>query len=76
MMSAALTAAPTLTAERPRLLFEGSYLRSDTGGAGYDVAADGRFLMVQPVQPERSTTDINVVINWFEELKLRGTAAR
>ncbi len=69
MMSAALSAAPALTAERPRLLFEGSYLRSDTGGAGYDVAADGRFLMVQPVEPERAATSVTVGIQWVEELR-------
>jgi len=76
MMAVAFTAAPTLTAGRPRLLFEGSYLRSDTGGAGYDVAADGRFLMVQPVAPDRVTTSINVVINWFDDLKTRVSAAK
>jgi serine/threonine-protein kinase len=74
MMASAFSAAPTLTAERPRLLFEGSYLRSDTGGAGYDVAADGRFLMIQPVEPERATTAINVVIQWFDDLQRRGLA--
>ena len=76
MLSVAFTAEPTLSAERPQLLFEGSYLRSDTGGSGYDVAADGRFLMVQPVEPERAATSINVVINWFDDLQRRGTAAR
>ena len=39
--------------------------------AAYDVSADGqRFLMLRPVeQPSQSTTQINVVLNWFEELK-------
>jgi serine/threonine-protein kinase len=69
MMSVALTAEPALIAERPRLLFEGSYLRSDTGGAGYDVAADGRFLMVQPLEPEHAVTAINVVLNWSDDLR-------
>ena len=31
----------------------------------YDVAADGRFLVVE----DRSTTQFNVIFNWFEELK-------
>jgi hypothetical protein len=30
------------------LLFEGHYQVSDTDVAGYDVAADGRFLMIEP----------------------------
>jgi hypothetical protein len=27
--------------------------------------------MVQPVEPEQPATHINVVLNWFEELKRR-----
>lgn len=41
---------------------------SDTSGAGYDVAPDGRFLMVRPVEPEQPTTQIELVLNWFTEL--------
>jgi serine/threonine-protein kinase len=52
-----------------RLLFEGQYTFSDTGRAGYDVAEDGRFLMVQPVEPEQPATQINLVLHWSEELK-------
>jgi hypothetical protein len=51
------------------MLFKGTYAETDTGGAGYDVAADGRFLMVQPVEAPQSATSINLVLNWFDELK-------
>ena len=52
-------------AAKPRLLFEGQF------GPG-DVAPDGqRFLMVQPVEPEQPATKINLILNWFEELKRR-----
>ena len=34
----------------------------------YDVAPDGRFLMIQESQ-ESTPPCINVVLNWFEELK-------
>jgi hypothetical protein len=39
----------------------------------YDVSPDGqRFLMLKPVETQTSTpTQINVVLNWFEELKRR-----
>ena len=30
-----------------------------------------RFLMVQPSEQRSPTTDFNVVLNWFEELKQR-----
>jgi hypothetical protein len=36
----------------------------------YDVTPDGeRFLMLKPVATEAAPTQINVVLNWFEELK-------
>ena len=38
----------------------------------YDVRADGqRFLMIQPIEQEGALNQINVVMNWFEELKRR-----
>jgi hypothetical protein len=34
----------------------------------YDVAADGRFLMVRD-EPQGDPTQLRLVQNWFEELK-------
>ncbi len=31
-----------------------------------------RFVMIQAVEPEQPATQINVVLNWFEELKQKG----
>jgi hypothetical protein len=41
--------------------------------ANYDVSRDGqRFLMLKPSeQAQAAPTQINVVLNWFEELKRR-----
>ena len=51
-------------AQTPRLLFESSYPLGD-----YDVAPDGqRFVMALPVGGS-APDQINVVLNWFEELK-------
>jgi serine/threonine-protein kinase len=69
MMAVDVTTQPDFTATSPRFLFEGQYEVSDTGRPGYDVAADGRFLMIQPVEPEQPATQINLVLHWFEELK-------
>jgi hypothetical protein len=38
---------------------------------GYDVAADGRFIMIEPGQPDTSPAQITLVQNWFEELRRR-----
>jgi len=48
-------------------LFEGRY-ESCLFCKMYDVTPDGRFLMIR--NPEESShPSINVVLNWFEELK-------
>jgi serine/threonine-protein kinase len=62
--------SPTFSAGAPRLLFEGRYVQSPNGVASYDVSADGqRFLRVQPLHPDPPTHEIQVTVNWFEELK-------
>ena len=76
MMAVALrTSGPVPTATAPRLLFEGHYQVSDTGVAGYDVTADGRFLMVQPTVQTKPATQITLVLGWFDDLKARMRAA-
>jgi hypothetical protein len=38
--------------------------------ASYDVSTDGqRFLRVQPMHPDPPTDQIQVTLNWFEELR-------
>lgn len=74
MMVVDVTTGPSFTAGKPRLLFEGPY--KQTGGFGeyvnanYDISPDGqRFLMIQPSEQELAATQVNVVLNWFEDLK-------
>ena len=72
MMVVEILTEPSLKATAPQLLFEGSYMRNGArpGFPEYDVTADGqRFVMVQLMEPESAPTQINVVLNWFEELK-------
>jgi Tol biopolymer transport system component len=71
MMAVQVATQPAFSAARPTMLFEGEYLASPfpQTGTTYDVTRDGqRFLMVKDVE-QTSTTQINVVVNWFEELK-------
>jgi Tol biopolymer transport system component len=58
---------PTFTAGKPRLLFTGRY-RDQAYYRDYDVAPDGRFLMIK-TPPELAARQVNVVLNWFEELE-------
>jgi hypothetical protein len=55
------------------VLFAGQYLPTPGTLSNYDVSPDGqRFLMIKPGESaEAAPTQINVVLNWFEELKRR-----
>jgi len=68
VMVVSVQTEPTFRAGRPEVLFEGSY-RSTQNPAGlqyYDLSPDGeRFLMIKK---DDDPAQINVVLNWFEEL--------
>jgi Tol biopolymer transport system component len=62
---------PTFKAGKPKILFQGVYL-------GWDLSPDGkRFLMTKPLASTSAASTavgprkINIVLNWFEELKER-----
>jgi len=71
MMVVSVQTEPTFRPGRPEVLFEGSYITTRIGRFAYpyyDISPDGqRFLMIQAV--EGSIGQINVITNWFEELK-------
>jgi Tol biopolymer transport system component len=71
MMVVDIATQPGFAAGRPRKLFEGRYGDTPIPGTNqYDVSADGqRFLMTKEIEQSSSATQINVVLNWFEELK-------
>ena len=57
----------TFKTSSPELLFEGNYM--DSGGHDYDVAPDGRFLMVEESAQQPAPTELVVVQGWFDELE-------
>lgn len=73
MMAVDIDTQAGFVAGKPRQLFEGPYLANQIGNAraNYDVSADGqRFLMIKSMQQGQAVpTQINVVLNWDEELK-------
>ena len=74
-MSVAVQTQPDFSAETPKFMFEGSYL--NVPGVSYDVAPDGqRFMMLEESVKQPPTTRLNVVLNWFEELKQRAPAVK
>jgi hypothetical protein len=78
MMVVEVTTQPAFSAGKPKLLFEGSYQPTQGSFPNYDVSPDGqRFLMLKPTEQQaQAATQINVVLNWFEELKRRVPSGR
>jgi Tol biopolymer transport system component len=77
MMEVDITTQPGFAAGTPRILFQGRYEPAPFPTTNYDVSPDGqRFLMVKPSEQETATTQINVVLNWFEELKQKVPAGK
>jgi hypothetical protein len=70
LMAVEITTTPMFKAGMPRVLVEGRYMYNSNQAAGYDVSPDGqRFLRVQPLHPDPPSNQINLVLNWFEELR-------
>ena len=72
MMSVPIATEPTLTLGDATVLFEGPYYRAV--GRHYDLAPDGRFLMIKPsgetsADGASALPQIIVVEGWFDELQ-------
>jgi Tol biopolymer transport system component len=75
MMAVDYTEEPTFSAGKPRMLFQGPYTLTPRSLTNYDVSRDGqRFLMLKGSEAARG--DINVVLNWPEELKQKSAAGK
>jgi dipeptidyl aminopeptidase/acylaminoacyl peptidase len=67
MMVVTVETVPEFSVSAPKELFSGRY-ESCRIGANYDIDPNGqRFIMIKPVE-ELVPTQINVVLNWSEEL--------
>ena len=72
MMVTDIDTKERISAGRPRRLFSGDYFSLRPTRA-YDVSADGqRFIMAKNVRQDlKSTTQIEIVLNWTDELRRR-----
>ena len=64
MMAVAVSTEPTFTVGTPEVLFDQPYYPG--GGRNYDLAPDGRLLMIKP---HPAIPDIHIVLDWFQELQ-------
>jgi serine/threonine-protein kinase len=72
MFAVPLQSGPMLVAGQPQMLFEVTMAAIQGGSWPYDVAPDGRFVIIRSGQAEiagGAGPEIVVVQNWFEELK-------
>ena len=81
MMSVSFNTEPSFDPAPPETVFTTRYFMGpspQTTGRGYDVAQDGRFLMMRMAdsREEYEVSRIVVVLNWFEELKQRVPTGR
>jgi serine/threonine-protein kinase len=68
MMVVEISTEGAFSAAKPKLLFETEGPATYSTFPDYDVSPDGRrFLMIR--DGEQPATQVNVVLNWFEELK-------
>lgn len=62
----------TLVAGRPQVLFKAAMIVPPVGSRTYDLAPDGRFIVIRPAEEETGSgaaPSLILVQNWFEELK-------
>ena len=75
MMAVDVETTPAFRAGRPRALFQGNFYSPEY--VSNDMTRDGtRFLMIRPDPAESGETHVNVVMNWFEEVKAKVAAAK
>ena len=82
VMVVSIKTDPTFSRETPRMLFQGDYVDAVFSYGNWDfsiwdISPDGnRFLMMKESTGDTTTEEtlqprINIVVNWFEELKER-----
>jgi hypothetical protein len=59
---------------KPRVLFE-TRREYGLGGGDYDVAPDGRFLVIRAGPRESEHAHLDLVLNWFDDLRRRASAS-
>jgi Tol biopolymer transport system component len=79
MMVTRVQTSDHFTYAKPKLLFESTHVKGAGGTRNYDVAPDGRFLMIKEVErrtepPARDK--VTVIVNWSDEFRHALDAAK
>jgi Tol biopolymer transport system component len=71
MMAVDIESRTGFAAGVPRMLFDQPYAAINGLSPNYDVAPDGRFLMLKDIEEQTSQLELRMVLNWGEEVKRR-----
>ena len=72
MMAVSIATEPSLTPSKPITLFEAPYELTAPGYPNYDVSPDSQtFVMIKRSEQDAAPRQLNLVVNWLEELKRR-----
>jgi eukaryotic-like serine/threonine-protein kinase len=70
-MAVDIVSGTSFSASTPKRLFDVTNYGGGTPMRGWDVGPDGRFLVVDNKRPTETTTELQLVLNWFSELRTR-----
>lgn len=70
VMAVGVETTPSFRVSEPRVFFDGREQRFTFEG-GWDVSPDGQRLLLMKTEDQTERRELNVVLNWFEELKRR-----
>jgi hypothetical protein len=65
VLAVSIATSPKLEISEPRVVFDRRELRAEI----IEPLPDGRFLVAQEEETDDEVPQINVVLNWFEDLK-------
>jgi serine/threonine protein kinase len=72
IMAVSVIKDPSFSIETPKILFRGKYFSPGTTvGTSWDISPDGKRFLMMKENAVGGPRKINIVLNWFEELKQR-----
>jgi len=71
MLAVDVEQSPSFSFGKSHELFTGAYVFGSTDSQNYDVSRDGRRFLMFKRATEGTRSPINIIVNWFSELRAR-----
>ena len=76
-MSVPIQSGPSLVVGKPQVLVSGYYKRATDSGLNYDISPDGKyFITTKSNGDDDNLRQINLVLNWFDEIRGKMTLVK